>query len=52
MLLQMSYSEPENSLVTMLCLFAQDFHKYYTKAGMDTDELEVGVLQQLYQVVL
>lgn len=35
-----------NSLVTMLCLFDQDFLKYYTKAGMDTDELEVGVLMQ------
>lgn len=28
----------------MLCLFEQDFLKYYTKAGVDTDELEVGVL--------
>lgn len=28
----------------MLCLFEQDFLKYYTKAGMDTEELEVGVL--------
>lgn len=27
----------------MLCLFEQDFLKYYTKAGMDTEELEVGV---------
>lgn len=26
----------------MLCLFEQDFLKYYTKAGMDTEELEVG----------
>lgn len=30
-------------MVTMLCLFEQDFLKYYTKAGMDTEELEVGV---------
>lgn len=28
----------------MLCLFEQDFLKYYTKAGVDTEELEVGVL--------
>lgn len=30
----------------MLCLFEQDFLKYYTKAGMDTEELEVGVQVQ------
>lgn len=30
----------------MLCLFEQDFLKYYTKAGMDTEELEVGVRVQ------
>lgn len=30
-------------MVSMLCLFEQDFLKYYTKAGMDTEELEVGV---------
>lgn len=29
----------------MLCLFEQDFLKYYTKAGMDTEELEVGEKQ-------
>lgn len=33
-------------MVTMLCLFEQDFLKYYTKAGMDTEELEVGVPKQ------
>lgn len=32
--------------MTMLCLFEQDFLKYYTKAGMDTEELEVGVQVQ------
>lgn len=30
----------------MLCLFEQDFLKYYTKAGMDTEELEVGAAPQ------
>lgn len=30
----------------MLCLFEQDFLKYYTKAGMDTEELEVGAQVQ------
>lgn len=30
----------------MLCLFEQDFLKYYTKAGMDTEELEVGARVQ------
>lgn len=30
----------------MLCLFEQDFLKYYTKAGMDTEELEVCVQVQ------
>lgn len=33
----------------MLCLFDQDFLKYYTKAGMDTEELEVGVLMHKYK---
>lgn len=33
-------------MVIMLCLFEQDFLKYYTKAGMDTEELEVGVRVQ------
>lgn len=33
----------------MLCLFEQDFLKYYTKAGMDTEELEVGVLMNKYK---
>lgn len=32
--------------MTMLCLFEQDFLKYYTKAGMDTEELEVGIRVQ------
>lgn len=42
-------------MVTMLCLFEQDFLKYYTKAGMDTEELEVCVQVQKHpppQIIL
>lgn len=34
----------------MLFLFEQDFLKYYTKAGMDTEDLEVGVLMYACKV--
>lgn len=38
------------TLFLFLFLRLQDFLKYYTKAGMDTEELEVGVFTDKYRL--